>query len=411
MKKAFITFFKALLNLIKVLAIALKRKLTFKEIFQIKHLFEIIGAYFLIIISFILLYCEVPYARAGNTTVAIYGTQSRIGESTLYDRIKRGAENNGWNVIGVCFPEGLADNIMTGHFCYNAMSLLNIIFKPKFNLATTHHVKILPYGYNITYLNMPNEGLISFKGNFKSLFSHLGRYDAYVDIHSVFNGTNPTLNEALKINNNQHAPQIPLYFAENHTTYTPTQYKQVIVVGSLWGCNRESLRVMNAVKKLAKENLLVAYGLKPCFECLGPAYKGRIEEQEQMKSAKVDTLTHLQRKTGISLVLHNLEHMLAGIPTNRIAESIAAGAIVICDENLFVKKYFGDTVLYIDALAQSDSIYKQIRQHVTWIQNNPAEAEKKARAAFDILMREFAIENSLKKLLNFVNDNQRKSKI
>lgn len=158
---------------------------------------------------------------------------------------------------------------------------------------------------------------------------------------------------------------VPLYLAQNYVEYSSATKNQALVVGSLWGCNRNSLRMMQALQRLSKSNLLVAYGLD-ALKPLGQGYKGALESFEPQIINNSLKLVALQKKYGISIVVHNLEHMIDGLPTSRIAESIAAGAIVISDEHPFIKKFFGDNVLYIDDLKSSEEIYSQIYNHIMW---------------------------------------------
>ena len=407
MKVAFKTFLVSLINLLRQIGISIQNKFHVKNLLKIKYVFALGFSYLLVITSIIFIYIDIPYNYKSNTiTMALYSTQQRIGESLTYDRINAAAKRNGWNVIGVCLPEDLALNFATRHFFLAAINLVNWIYKPTFNFHSTHHSNTTPHGYNIMSINVPNENIIGAKGDFKKQFRHLANYDAYVDIYSLVHGSNPMLLHALSLHNNETAPIFPLFFAVNHMPYSSAKREQINIVGSLWGCNRESLRVFSVIKRLAKENLLVAYGLKPFFEPLGCAYKGRIEEQIDTNTEKVDGLFNIQKKYGISLVLHNLEHLIDGIPTNRIVESISAGSIVISDNHPFVKKYFGDTVLYFDAFAQPDEMYDQIQKHVMWIRNHPDEAEKKAKAAHKILEEQLTMEKALLKLSDLVDKNK-----
>lgn len=90
-------------------------------------------------------------------------------------------------------------------------------------------------------------------------------------------------------------------------------------------------------------------------------------------------------KAGIALVLSSQSHKEAALMSNRLFESIAAGALVICDENPFAKKFFGDTLLYIDSRCSPEEIVTDIKRHMAWAQNNPAQALEmiaKAQAIF-----------------------------
>ena len=406
MKNAFIIFCRSFVDLLKLSLKTLRKKFPLKDQFKIRHIFEIAFIYLLVVFYIIFMYVEMPTNYNKNkdiVTIALYGTQQRIGESLLYERIKQAAKNNGWNVIGVCLPEDLALSFATRHFFLVAINLVNWVYKPKFNFHSTHHSNTTPYGYNIMYINMPNEHIIDLNGDFKKRFRHLANYDAYVDLYSILHGSNPLLLHALSLHNNKNAAVLPIYFAVNYMPYSPAKHEQINIVGSLWGCNRESLRVFSVIKKLAKENLLVAYGLKSFFKPLGCSYKGQIEEKIDEKTEKNDGLFNIQKKYGISLALHSLEHTIDGIPTNRVVEAISAGSIVISDNHPFIKKYFGNTVLYFDAFAQPDEMYDQIRNHVQWIRNNPEEAEKKAKAAYDIFNEHFTMEKSLLKVNDFID--------
>ncbi len=87
---------------------------------------------------------------------------------------------------------------------------------------------------------------------------------------------------------------------------------------------------------------------------------------------------------GISLVLSSSAHKESGLMSNRLFESLAAGAVIICDENAFARKHFGDTLLYVNTNEPPDVTHQQIREHLRWIDNNPEEALDLARRAPDI---------------------------
>ena len=406
MKDAFIFFFQSLINLLKEIYKFIKKKFPLKEQFKIKHIFEIAAAYILVVVSLIVLCADIPYKFNKNVnTVAVYGTVDRIGEAMVYNRVLIGAKRNGWNVIGFAIPEVLANNQFTRHFCYAVLNLAYTIYKPKFNIHISPHTTLTPYGYNIMYLNLPNEMLFDQDGGFNKILENLEKYDAYIDVHSVTNGKNQFLKAALEKHHRYNIPIIPLYFMQNYIAYSPAKREQLLVTGTLWGCNRESVRIRTALQRLSNEDLLIAYGLKDELGALGKAYKGRVESIKGDKNDN-DKLLEIQKKYGISLVLHTLEHMLNGIPTNRIAEAITAGAIVISDENGFIKKFFGNNILYINTLTQPDEIYNQIMLHVNWIKQNPAEVERKSKAAYDILMKDFCIEKQLLVLNDFVDKNK-----
>lgn len=90
-------------------------------------------------------------------------------------------------------------------------------------------------------------------------------------------------------------------------------------------------------------------------------------------------------KAGAALVLSSQSHKEAALMSNRLFESIAAGALVICDENPFAKKFFGDSLLYIDSRSSPEEMVTDIKRHLAWAQTHSVQALgmiEKAQAIF-----------------------------
>ena len=324
---------------------------------------------------------------------SFYSTRDRIGEGVLYERMIVTANKLGYDYSAFQFPESLSRFWLTSHFYKVSTSIVNYLFKPQFNLALTHHVSILPSGYNITYLNMPLDSLFKVNGNFISQLQHLEQYDAYVDLYSLLHTNNELLEKVIS-QTGVNKPIIALYFAKDEEEYQPLSFDKALVTGTLWGCNRGSLRIAQSLKKLADNGFLVGIGIEDYLGFLGKAYLGKMESFGNI----LESLQNQQQKYGIALITHNQEHMLDGIPTSRIAEAVASGALVISDQNKFLIKYFGESVLYYDAFAEPDQIYNTIKSHIQWAKNNPTEAHLKTQKAYKIFMDNFTIENQLDKL-------------
>jgi len=324
---------------------------------------------------------------------SLYGVHDRIGEGILYDRIIIIADKLGYDYTGIKFSESLSHFWLTSHFYKVSTSIINYIFNPQFNLAVTHHVNILPFGYNITYLNMPLDSLFSSSGKFLKVWEHLNDYDSYVDLHSLVHGNNELLEKIIQ-KTGKNKPIIPLYLVHGQEEYVNVPSDKALITGTLWGCNRESLRVAQSLKKLANDELLVGIGIEGYLGFLGKAYLGKMEGFGN----PLQNLQLQQQKYGIALIIHNQEHMLEGIPTSRIAEAVASGALVISDQNGFLKKFFGDSVLYYDAFASSEQIYDTIKSHIQWAKANPDKVHLKTKEAYQIFMDNFTIEKQLEKL-------------
>lgn len=328
---------------------------------------------------------------------SFYSVSERIGESLIYDRIHRLADKQGYVYSGLKFSEALSHFWLTAHLYRTGSSIINYLFKPVFNLALTHHVAILPAGYNLTYLNIPPDGLFDVYGEFLPQWKHLNDYDGYVDLYSFVHGDNQLLTNLVNkatVKSGSVKQIIPMYLAQIATDYKDREVKQALITGTMWGCNRGSLRILMALKKLANDGLLVGIGMKRYLGFLDEAYLGRIEDF----GLAVDALDELQKKYGIALIVHNQEHMLEGIPTSRIVEAASNGALIIADQNLFLLKFFGDAVLYFDAFAPCDQIYQTIKEHILWARNHPQQVWVKTRKAWQIFMNHFTMDRQLDKL-------------
>lgn len=380
------------------------KKGSIKNVISLSGIAKLLFLYFSVVFYLIIFTFEFSpkiFTNNGAHKIAIYSVNGRIGEHGLYKRTKKALDNLGWDYVGCSFDEGSITDKWTAHLYLTAASIVNMLIKPEFNLALTHYVRILPIGYNITYLNMPDLNLYSLKHKFKSEYSHLEEYDAYIDLSSVMKNENHLLSSTLKNLGRTDALIIPAYLSHDLREFTaPTEYTTAVVTGSLWGCNRGSFRFKDAIHMLADEKLLVAYGLADAFDYLESGYKGEVEEYGDPD----EQLLTLQRKWGIALIVHNFEHLVQAMPTSRIAEGIMSGAIVISDDHPFVRKYFGDNVLYFDSFKDRNTIYNQIKSHIEWIKSHPKEAAIMSQNAYDIFVKDWTIEKQLQKIMHSVRD-------
>lgn len=108
------------------------------------------------------------------------------------------------------------------------------------------------------------------------------------------------------------------------------------------------------------------------------------------------SMIHEISRAGISLVLSSQAHKDSGLMSNRLFESIAAGALVICDENPFARKFFGDSLLYVDGRCSADQLVEDILRHLEWARENPAGALERIARAQDIFCSRFTLINSLR---------------
>lgn len=111
---------------------------------------------------------------------------------------------------------------------------------------------------------------------------------------------------------------------------------------------------------------------------------------------------------GICLALHSEVHSKDGYVSNRIYEGAAAGAVIIADNNSYIKKYFGDSVYYVDILENAQQQQEKILSIIDEINKYPADAYDKACAAQSIFQSKLALDSQVKELLDFIKDEKEK---
>ena len=104
---------------------------------------------------------------------------------------------------------------------------------------------------------------------------------------------------------------------------------------------------------------------------------------------------------GVVLACSSDVHRRAGAVTNRVYEACTAGAVIISDDNPFMKKHFGNSVLYIDFNKDNPlDTYRQIKEKLDWIKNHKKEALALAKASQDIFIQKFCMEVQLQNVIN-----------
>ena len=107
---------------------------------------------------------------------------------------------------------------------------------------------------------------------------------------------------------------------------------------------------------------------------------------------------------GAALVLSSDAHKQSELMSNRLFESLAAGALVICDENPFARRNFGETLLYINSNRSAREQFEAISEHLKWAKENPSEAAVLASAAQRIFLSNFSLDLNLSAIYNGLVD-------
>lgn len=153
-----------------------------------------------------------------------------------------------------------------------------------------------------------------------------------------------------------------------NNTSLQTRKRRLMYCGINWErLDSKKGRFSSLLKRLDDENLIDIYGPE-VFHGIRPwkGYKNYRGEIPFDGLAMIDTIS----RSGIGLVISSDSHYKDEVVSNRLFETLAAGAIVISDNNSGVRKLLGDSCLYIDT-SDLNLAYQQIKDHLSWIENSP----------------------------------------
>lgn len=154
-------------------------------------------------------------------------------------------------------------------------------------------------------------------------------------------------------------------------------------------------RHQEVLKRLDKTGLLRIYG-PTIFQGVRvwAGYDSYVREVPFDGISMIDEIS----KAGVALVLSSQAHKDSELMSNRLFESVSAGALVICDENPFAKKFFGDSLLYIDSRTPVEQIHADITGHLEWVRAHPDQALAMIAKTQEIFRQQFTLKRNLSDL-------------
>lgn len=178
----------------------------------------------------------------------------------------------------------------------------------------------------------------------------------------------------------------PFYTSSNETPYCPPNVEspRLVYTGSNW----DGPRFKELFEKLDSQEYLEIYGRAEGWKHIQNSYKGALPFDGE-------TVLKTLSKAGVGLCLHRKEHLEADIPSMRIFEIVASGAVAICEEHPFIRKAFGDSVLYVAPHLSVTEQVQQISNYMEWIRNNPQDALELSRKAHSIFTEKYSLEKLL----------------
>lgn len=178
----------------------------------------------------------------------------------------------------------------------------------------------------------------------------------------------------------------PFYTSCPETPFKPPHldHPQLAYLGSNW----DGSRFHDLFVGLDVLEFMQVYGNPEGWKHLRSSYKGALPFDG------CSVLTTLNQ-AGVGLCLHRSEHRQTALPSMRIFEVVASGAVTICTDHPFIRSTFADTVLYIDPDTEISKQIEQISEHMQWIQRNPEAALKMTAQAHRIFSEHYTLEKLL----------------
>lgn len=259
---------------------------------------------------------------------------------------------------------------------------------------------IVTHEYSAKLTDKPTIGLIwsppDFYRNDKSRVRTILGYDGYLagseSVRTYLSDLLFSTNKDTPISDWNFLPTAPIrkFCAPN------LDNPSIFYSGVHWDGDRHGDLITGLVEKLP----MAFHGNPDKWARFGNAYKGTVP---------FDGVSIFDRinEAGIALCLHREEHLKHDVPSMRIFESAAAGAVIITEDSRFAKSNFGDSVLYVDQDADVSKRLRQIKKHFEWIKSNPSQALALAAKSNSIFNERFALENLLSKLPEFLGQVRR----
>lgn len=299
-----------------------------------------------------------------NIQMGLITASNYVGDREIAWRIKIAGERLGWNVF--------LDEESGNQLNYQNLDWV-ICMLPDNSISDLPCPNYLMVFHPFYYLDES-----------RALRSVYERYDGYL----LTINDRQTLQEGLNKKNKKF----------HHVKFYPTIYSvpykklilhDLVVMIPVWGNRLCDPKFGTLYKLLSLSGFAKFYGIH---------YNPNTDRQNYMGSIPFDgkSVIDILQKHGIVLVFHSEIHNNEGIPSGRIFEAAAASAVIISDDNAFVKKYFGDSVFYIDtSVSSGEDIFQQIEDHLFKIFQNPNKALKMARRAHQIFIDNFTMEKQL----------------
>lgn len=320
--------------------------------------------------------------------IVVYVKKGFLGEEEHAARILKAAENIGWEAYVNKVPK-FSKNTLKEKTIVLYSHLIEYLFNPNFSISIDHRIERRSLSPTFTLIT-GEDNFVDNSGQATENGKHLLTYDGFFDgdekhisLQKLYKATNTSKPYIFGVPSSYgplYAPNIQ-YLAE----------AKIFYCGGNWDPKRSSEAFQELFKILEKTGDLDVYGPPKPWAFLKQSYKGFIP---------YDGISFLNAMyhAGVILCFHSESHIRVGIPSARVFEAIAVGAIPISDEHPFIQRVFGDSVLYVNTSLPPQQLAQQILNHYHWVKTHPQEAADKIKRAQEIFRKRFSTEQMLQNI-------------
>lgn len=310
----------------------------------------------------------VAEADGGERHIAITSHKAWKGEHSLAHRIQHAADRLGWKA-----------DLRAGEAVQEIYSK-----EYDFVIHLVPGVALHPTAKNYLAIFDPYNHYFESSGYLKMEYRF---YDGYLLTYEPGVGDK-------NFSNRYSPPHLRWYPTVYDVAYKKVNPKYLFYICSTWGNRRNDSRYQTLLNFLEKGGYARFYGDVKVGEQYPKSFKGPIPFMG-------DHLYKAIQEAGIYLLLHSEFHLKYGLPSGRIFEAAASSAVILSDNNAFIKEHFGDSVLYIDVDASGESMFEQVERHMRWIRLHKKQAARMAKRSHAIFKEKFLLEMQMVRLGEF----------
>jgi hypothetical protein len=306
-------------------------------------------------------------AMQAQIRMGIISDAKYCGEREVAHRIKAAGENLGWTVF-------LDETVGAG---------LQKIQGFDFVICLIYDNKHISFGCPI-YLTLFHP------------FNYLDKEGRLLPVFYKYDGFLLTIEKPERFEENFKQKNKELFYIPFYPTIQSIELQEnplntLMTMVPVWGNRRFDTKFKELYKLLDEESFSRFYGIPQNKTFTPKGYVGSLPFDG------ISVIKALQEH-GVALIFHSEIHNAHGLPSARIFEAAAASAVIISDENPFVKKHFGDAVFYVDSALSAQELHQKICECFAEIRLNPIKALEMSRKVHEIYQEKFLMEDQLLRL-------------